>query len=1042
MRSLRARRASRACTVSMTAAVLCLTIGACRKENPAPAAAAKPTATPPLSRVEEIGWMRLDPGPAPPESLLEVPRTELPALYRSRYRIKPDRRYLYAFAEVDRIASGRSKPATLFLSFADDRWTLRLESEEIGTLPEIPTASEAERLLEAWTESRLKKHAPKIVAGTHPDLPALELALTETSAEQVFVAFQKLGALSAGSELDPGLLRAATRGVVWLAAQTNDTLQLSDPLYGHALALLATARALEPGSLASERALLLRLMGYEAEAVAAAARLPASDPASAFAAYDNARLESMASAARVSARVQYLYLLDLMRLRDPERWWPAFRKTSWVASLDLASLSAVVRLGDFKVRDYASRDLTVRAFLEVVEPKTGAPSAEAWGAEELPSRALGADLAKSAEVLKSPPEVQTRQFEKALSENATKADGRLLDAETVRSFYRATFYSSIYETARFLFDQLSDNDGAARFAQSFRDPAPGTAAELALFLQDRAAFRNGASRDKFFADFGRLRSIGVAPLWRMLVPIANDAGRGGTDPTGRQLLRLFVAAVDTRPANLEAMAGLTYDPLQDPRLREKYLRASGAAAPASGYSGVTYAILSGDVKTLRAVVSDPKHTMYNRRRALEELRKRKAIDAGEARRVYQGWMRQEPDDLGLLSTCAWDLAYANQHRQARDEIRAWIARRPTRDRDLTWASAVVLEADILSHQKKWTEAYAVIEPALGTGMETGFVEGAWFLEEAGDFDGAMKLARAAQDRYPNGQPSYTIMARLHWRQRAYEDAAKTLAGCKYFTRASWEGDVAKSFAHVFAKGDSRAAVVAFDALKKRGIPGVYLLAVAKMVGTYGDRALAASLLGSLASLPGGDGPAAAIWAYDEIVATEGKDAAAAWLAQHVPSPHQFALIAFQFARYDALWATLEASTRAAKADELQLMRAATVLIDPDKYGDRRAELVAHFESRPRKGWAVLGLYLLGKATEEEVFATATNLPALATLGWLKGVRAASEGRYEEASDWFSIGVDTDQDKAPPHAWSYMSLQRWITAGKPFSVLAAENTPSP
>ena len=56
---------------------------------------------------------------------------------------------------------------------------------------------------------------------------------------------------------------------------------------------------------------------------------------------------------------------------------------------------------------------------------------------------------------------------------------------------------------------------------------------------------------------------------------------------------------------------------------------------------------------------------------------------------------------------------------------------------------------------------------------------------------------------------------------------------------------------------------------------------------------------------------------------------------------------------------------------------------------------------------------------------------------MMGLRAASEGCYEEASDWFSISVDTDQDKVPPHAWSYGTLQRWITAGKPLSALAED-----
>ena len=63
--------------------------------------------------------MRLDPGPAPGE-IGAVPQADLPSFYRSRYRIKPDRRFLYAVEEIDRLASGRTSTATLSVRFDQD----------------------------------------------------------------------------------------------------------------------------------------------------------------------------------------------------------------------------------------------------------------------------------------------------------------------------------------------------------------------------------------------------------------------------------------------------------------------------------------------------------------------------------------------------------------------------------------------------------------------------------------------------------------------------------------------------------------------------------------------------------------------------------------------------------------------------------------------------------------------------------------------------------------------------------------------------------
>ena len=93
--------------------------------------------------VEEIGWMRLDPGPTQ-GGIAGVPQADLPAFYRSRYRIKPDRRFLYAVEEIDRLASGRTAPATLGLRFDRDHWSVQLEHESVGTLPEIPAYADWE----------------------------------------------------------------------------------------------------------------------------------------------------------------------------------------------------------------------------------------------------------------------------------------------------------------------------------------------------------------------------------------------------------------------------------------------------------------------------------------------------------------------------------------------------------------------------------------------------------------------------------------------------------------------------------------------------------------------------------------------------------------------------------------------------------------------------------------------------------------------------------------------------------------------------------
>ena len=83
----------------------------------------------------------------------------------------------------------------------------------------------------------------------------------------------------------------------------------------------------------------------------------------------------------------------------------------------------------------------------------------------------------------------------------------------------------------------------------------------------------------------------------------------------------------------------------------------------------------------------------------------------------------------------------------------------------------------------------------------------------------------------------------------------------------------------------------------------------------------------------------------------------------------------------------------------------------------------------------MGLFLLGKLTPEQFDQeTRGTTLTLASRGWLLGMRAAEQGRYEEASDWFQIAVESDQIREPPNAWAYEIMSRWMSKGQPLSEL--------
>ena len=1003
------------------------------RPEPANVPNASSQSTPVRSTVEEIGWMRLDPGPAPGK-IGSVPQADLPAFYRTRYRIKPDRRFLYAIEEIDRLTSGRTTTATLSLRFDQDHWSLELDHESVGTLPEVPAYADWGPLITGWTSRCLARRRATPNADPIPELANLAADLSQGSPEQVLAALGQVNRLASNRALHPALVTAAATGSVWLVVQTYDALELSDPLVGHTLALVALSKALEPGKVRSDEVLLLRTLGYEAAAAEASKTLPPGDPAGPFARFDTQGLAALA-ADKTAARAQYLELLDMARERGPIRWWEAFRKSRWSREVNLGSLRAIAELADFESIKETAAALTAAAFLQTTAPKAERGKSEGlWGPEAWPSEPLSAYLESAHARLASPPEAQTGAFEKAAARNAAAEDGPLFDGQSLRSFQRATFYSGIHEEAVWAFDFFGSTDAGEALARELKDPAPGTASELKAWMLARVAVRNGGPHGPMIRDLADWRHVGVAPLERV-ISFLSWTGESGTDPSNRQMLRNVAWALDSRPANLRAASSFARNPLIDVPRVERLQQSLGDAAPYTTDAAVRHAGRIGDVRALEAFAADPNQSRSARLLALILLRGKKGADPSFARAQYAALMKAEPEDTGILGTLIEELRNAKQPAAARDAVTAWLANRPSDDHDLRWAHAVMLKAETFADEKRWKDAFATIRPTIPVYSEEALTESAWFLEEEGDWDEAMKLATAARERYPDGHVPCAIMARLLWRQEKFAEAAGLLAGARVLNRAEWEGDLASSFGHVFAEADPRLGQSAFAALKERKINPLYLAALAKNVGGRGNHKLAFAMLSSLTDAPEAEKAGILIWAYDELAKTDGEAAAAQWLRTATRNAHQLALVAFQFQRYDLLWGPLEDPARPTKTDEMQVMRAASLLYTREADSPRREELVQYFEARPSNVWKSMGLFLLGKLTPEQFDqqTRGTNL-TMASRGWVLGMRAAEQGRYEEASDWFEIAVESDQSHEPPNAWAYMIMSRWMSKGQSLAEL--------
>jgi hypothetical protein len=145
--------------VAFAAAVLSLALGGCRikgqeKSAPVPAAGAPKLADRRGPETEQIGWLTVRLENRPPASLMEVKPENLPAHLKSLYRLRPDRRFLYAAAELQRLATGGPRSGTLALRFEENRWRLALDGAPLGDLPELPSLADARDFLVSRARAR------------------------------------------------------------------------------------------------------------------------------------------------------------------------------------------------------------------------------------------------------------------------------------------------------------------------------------------------------------------------------------------------------------------------------------------------------------------------------------------------------------------------------------------------------------------------------------------------------------------------------------------------------------------------------------------------------------------------------------------------------------------------------------------------------------------------------------------------------------------------------------------------------------------------
>src|SRR5262249_42299604 len=198
--------------------------------------------------------------------------------------------------------------------------------------------------------------------------------------------------------------------------------------------------------------LLANLLGYEDHARLVAERLPVDDPVRRFAKWDLAGLRALAHHPGVEPRTEYLYLLRLAEGTTPEAWFSEFEDSSWTQRSDVASLRLILRLEPFSWEPLVADLMRSRILDELsVHPRgVGSPT---------PSTLTREDLSRNSAETQP---YRLPEFEEAVTREASRLNGPLLDPEIVRGFLTANYYSSIHSEAAYFFDILGSTGDAEK----------------------------------------------------------------------------------------------------------------------------------------------------------------------------------------------------------------------------------------------------------------------------------------------------------------------------------------------------------------------------------------------------------------------------------------------------------------------------------------------------------------------------------------------------------------------------------------------------
>ena len=955
--------------------------------------------------------------------------TDALAVYRSRYRLPVDRRFIEGL-EFVRAFPGTAKTDSVQSRFHDGRWDMLVDGKVTGQLPAYPDFSDAMTLLRGVASEQL--HGLKVTPGTQaPGLATAALAFDEGHLEYTLFslnqAYQSNGLTTTG-------LTLAAQALSRLAYLDDDQTGTADALYGKAMALVALAEAASGSPMPEEEGLLASAMGYSGTAERLAKALPHDNAWRLYLMRNDDALQEMVKRDPQSSAGKYFWL---RRLADLDRGndWEVWYRHNFADDSSVAAIGTEFRLQGHAAIVNGGGNVALAVVISVI----GATATQSTLQEQDPYFA--------------PAKVITA-FNTGMARIAPQFSGPYMTANDIGAYYRGYLYDAYYRLALYLIDLWSQPEDAAAFNASLAFASGAGAQEFHTWYGLKIASETrGVSLEQIMSAVDADASFGPG-IYNSVITQFMARQQSGS-PLDRAAARQLVDRYDTRPILRADYSELLWYALDVPGLDDIYASLSDQESNDDPYYRLVAYEYDGDTASLLRVAHDSRFGPDARLAALKDLSELQ-FNADTIATAYQSLVRQYPTAGEVYRDYIGFLQKQKDYARVAKVARLWLASQPKDKNVFDFWNATIAVADAELQQGKANEAWGALSPALfqpqqiktifgtvsitsSTGYGKALDEGVKIALVRGDFDTASSLARQVSSTYSDSFSSQMAWLRVLWTRGQYAAAAQWLAAWKNpVTDWQWRHDAGKTFAEVFGQ-DSTNASRAFAALiLARAVPTPMLYQMASGELDAGQPVMAFSLVQQI-RLAGEGELLNLVTAYTWLKQAKGMQAAQAWLAPRLPAQHRdYQSMFFYDARaYELLWSMIPDTKGLQHPEQVWLLRAAAAAQGEPLTAAQKEAMHDYFALAGDGWYQTLGRYAYGEVKADAILNRKLGAHALSEASYYLALRALKDGHYRQGAEWLNVDMDTDEVRNVEHRWGQQLLVSWLNKSQSLQVLASK-----